>query len=57
MMMRRPRMKNAAVNMKAFDGPSSNQTLCENGMLTSMKTKEKNAVNVTVATSWYFCLQ
>ena len=51
MMMRSPIAKKIAVYMKAVEGPSSNHTLWENGMLTSMNTKEKKAVKVTVAIS------
>ena len=51
MIINKPITKKAAVNKKALDAPISNQTLCENGMLTSMNTSEKNAVNVTVAIS------
>ena len=51
MIINKPITKKAAVNKKALDAPISNHTLCENGMLTSMNTSEKNAVNVTVAIS------
>ena len=50
-MTKRPMMKKAAVNRNASEAPMANHTLCENGMLTSINTREKKAVNVTVAIS------
>lgn len=47
-------VKKRAVNPKACEAPNWNHALCENGILISMNAREKKAVKVTVAISWYF---